>query len=60
MDGAGAMEARNWRTLLHNLHDLHHLVHVFPSSNQVLQQHLVVVEYVTIQATYDVYKLWSA
>lgn len=36
-------------TLLHDLHNLDHFIHVLPCSNQALQhQHLVVVEHVTI------------
>lgn len=38
-------------TLLHDLHNLHHFIHVLPRSDQPLQhQHLVVVEHVPIRA----------
>ena len=57
-DGAGAMEARKLRTLLHDLYYLHHLSPLFPSFDQPLQhQHLVIVEHVAIQAAHHIHKL---
>lgn len=50
--GRGKCMGRGF-TLLHDLHYLHHLVHVLPGGQQTLQhQHLVVEEHVAIDSTH--------